>query len=215
MNYDDLKDRHAGQSCFIIGKGPSLDRIAAIRSYLDTGVVFACNQAIHSVEALDIGSQLYCVQQDCELEYQCVPKKPSTIHLMNDYQYPGGDRSLGCMKVAESHYDPKAILYSHRMFNRTELSASVAVRIAAHMGIKSVIFFAFDSWDQPHAHAEAHLADYAECLGRSQVLENRDKGYPRHHSNGLVIRDWANRLMYSVKIARVKLCDEIAMEVLK
>ncbi len=206
MTFDDLKDNCHGQPAIIIGKGPSLDRIELIRPQLEQSAVLCCNQSIHAVEALDLQfSTIFCVQQDCELEGQCIPKHPDTGHFMSDCQFPGGDHSLGKMRVDESFYNPKAILYSESHFCAGHEPAAVAaLRIAKHMGIKRVSFFAFDSWDQPHAHTESHLADYAACLGPSQVQKNRDMGYPRHHSNGVAIRWAATELMESVEVLKIR-----------
>lgn len=207
MKFDDLKDYFITKKerAIIIGKGPSLDQIALIRDQLNQSVILCCNQSIHAVEALDLKTAVvFAVQQDCELAWHCVPKRADSGHFMSDCQFPGGDLSLGKMPVNESFYNPKAILYSESRFCAGhEPTAVAALRIAKHMGIKRVGFFAFDSWGQPHAHTEAHLADYAACIGTLQIQKNRDMGYPRHHSNGVAIRWQATELMESVEVLKI------------
>lgn len=185
MTYADLKDKHAGKTAVIIGKGPSLDDADSFIDEIDKGdnVIFALNESIHAVETDVVVAPLYCVQQDWVLGRDCVPKFPNTIHLMNSWQSPGPENPHAYHKrVAVSRWNPDAVLYD---FPETDFSAVAALKIAKHMGCTSVVFCCFDSW------RDEKIGQYAGCIGK----DSGALGDPaRHAVNGAWIRSEAARI---------------------
>ncbi len=182
MTLADFQGIHAGTTAYIVGKGPTLDRIEAARDQLNVcgNVIMALNEAIHKIEALNLTVPLYCVQQDCKLEFDCVPDNPNTVHFMNSWQYtPDNKRSR---RVPISAFDPNAVLYN---YPETDLSAVAALKLAKHMGCVKVAFVAFDSW------VDEKIGQYAACI-------NKDSGAvgdpARHSVNGAWIREVARDL---------------------
>ena len=56
LHLDQYKNRHLGQHGYLVGKGPSLDTLAQSEApyQMEGGVVFALNESIHQVEALNM-----------------------------------------------------------------------------------------------------------------------------------------------------------------
>ncbi len=187
MVLTDLKNIHPNKRAFIVGKGPSLDTIEKISDHLSTGVIFALNESIHPIESLGLSSPTYCVQQDSELKSDCVPYHPQSIHLMNSWQHVMGDKRK--RRVQKSDWSPDAVLYNPRDFKESEctLSAIMALKIAAFMGIEKVTFCCFDAmlnnWTGP--------TTYANCVGKQREGS--------HRSHNAVILIEARKIMKSIK----------------
>ncbi len=186
MDIPAFKNKHAGCAAVIVGKGPHLDALELVRAELNTpsNVIFALNESIHKVESLDMAAPTYVVQQDSELESDCVPKNPNTIHFMNSWQHTPTDS--GKKHVEVSAWNPKAVLYR---LSEANLSAVAALNIAAEMGIKKVVFVCFDSW------AKNKDGRYADVIGKDGGVVG-DNG--RHSVNGHWIVTVAKQLMDSV-----------------
>lgn len=186
MKINDFASRHPGQRAFIIGKGPSLDTVEVIRDQLATGVIFCLNESIHQVEKLDL-PQVYVVQQDSELEFRCTPK--TAIHFMNSWQHQPGIRNRKS-HVTVSPWDPNAVLYRPDFFKETEgtLSAIIALKIAAYMGIKKVTLCCFDAMKD----CFQGPMTYAKCIGIQREGS--------HRSHNAVILIEARQLMDEIKI---------------
>jgi hypothetical protein len=158
---DALKDRHTGKRCYLIGKGPSLDRIDSIQSMLTSGVIVCVNESIHKIESLGIAHPpLYVVQQDSVLKDACVPKLPGTIHLMNSWQR-NRNRAVG--RVDKSDWNEKAVLYNPHDIGCMGGTPTgvVAIKIARIMGMTEFILIGFDSWK------DGGSLEYGECIGYS------------------------------------------------
>lgn len=179
MTFADLRDRHAGQRAYIIGKGPSLDTVERIKDSLNAGVVFCLNQSIRKVEPL-VFAPLYVIQHDWNLGDLCCPVQDSTVHLVGyDAQHPL-PRSPGPI----IKYSPS----SFATYGST-LSGIDAVYIAKHMGIGSATFVAFDAWLK-----EPRL-DYAGCI--DPIVGDEQRQGQRHVGNGAEIRREANTALDS------------------
>ncbi len=187
MILSDLKNIHPNQRAFIVGKGPSLDTIEKISDQLSTGVIFALNESIHKIESLGLSCPQYCVQQDSELKSDCVPYHPQTVHLMNSWQDVMGDKRK--RHVQKSDWSPDAVLYRPHDFKESEcsLSAIMALKLAAFMGIDKVTFCCFDAminnWNGP--------VTYANCVGKQREGS--------HRSHDAVIMIEAGKIMKSIK----------------
>jgi hypothetical protein len=77
-----LKDKHKGQTAWIIGKGPSLQYLKA--SDIGEGPVIAINQAITAVESLELPNQVYSLQKDGGTR-----RRPSSFNLSPDCDHSG------------------------------------------------------------------------------------------------------------------------------
>ena len=157
--FDDFREKHAGKTGYVIGKGPSLDEVGCLRAHFNLGVVLCCNESIHKIEDMKLTAPLYVVQQDSHLKDKCVPRDETTIHLMNCYQLVSGKTR----KVTKSEWNANAVLYDPCVLgmNYTSYTAIMACRIAKYMGIEDIVFVCFDSW------AQGGSTEYAACIDRS------------------------------------------------
>lgn len=193
MKLTDLENTHTGNRVYIIGKGPSLDRLEEIRDELATGVVMCLNESIHKFETLGLDVPAYCVQQDSNLEFDCVPKNPKTIHVMSSWQHAPEDRKGNWIREKKhfqvSPYNPNAVLYRPDFFKESEctLSAVIALKLAKFMGINEVSFCCFDALIGGFNGSML----YANCIGKQKEGS--------HRSHNKVILGAAYELMKSVK----------------
>ena len=128
MKLSDFKNIHTeGCRAYIIGKGPSLDRIDEIREQLNQlhTAIFCCNESIRKIEDLGLKHpSIYAVQQDSELEYDCVPRLSTTIHFMNEFQHSPSSKRKEIIK--ESPWNSQAVVYGYpELAGNTTLSAIV------------------------------------------------------------------------------------------
>jgi hypothetical protein len=63
-----LRGKHPGETCWIVGKGPSLEHLKA--EHIGEGPVIAINQAILSVDRLGLPNAVYSMQKDANGPYR-------------------------------------------------------------------------------------------------------------------------------------------------
>lgn len=217
----DFKDIHRDSVCFIVGKGPTLDRLTHKNVWLmrSAGPVFCCNEAIHKIEQEDqniigfmredLRHPLYAVQQDSELEYRCVPKdhiEDHIVHFMHFFQHitpaicdiSGAKLPVSKERCKISPWNRNAVLYGDGVdgtprVRENELTAVAALKLAHYMGIRSVSFVAFDSWG-------GELGQYARCIGTDSGAIGE---IGRHAVNGHEIREQARALMDHILVWRI------------
>ncbi len=200
MTLTDFKNIHPNERAFIVGKGPSLDTVETIRENLVGGILFCLNESVHKIESLKLDTPTYCVQQDSDLEYDCIPTNKLTIHFMNSWQHQPGKSKGFKSHVPVSPFDPNAVLYRPDFFkgeSESSLSAIIALKIASFMGIKKVTFCCFDAllngYNGPNT--------YANCIGKQREGS--------HRSHDAVIMIEAHKIMTSIKTLKpsVAFCE--------
>ena len=146
LNITIFKNLHFDETCYVIGKGPSLDSLKS-NHFKNDGPIIALNDSIHKVETLGLSNPTYVVQQDPANQEMCRPKK-GILFLSH--------RCRGWYKDVEKKY-----IYSPGEFDLpgNALSMVVAIKLGQMFACKKFIFLAFD------AHVNGNC-EYAECLGR-------------------------------------------------
>lgn len=140
-----LEGRYQERTCYIIGKGPSLDHLRP--EHLGDGPIIALNESVHQAEALiPCPKDLYLMQQDTGIN--CRPK--AAVPLL--YYYI-------------KHLYPevkKRYVFSDTDFGRSRHGLTVLVAIAAarYMGCKKVMLVCFDA-------CVNKKTGYAKCIGHS------------------------------------------------
>ena len=153
-----LRNRHPGQTCYIIGKGPSLVNLRA--HHFGPGPVLVINESIRYVQTLGLPNQIYSMQKDgCMTEDpHNIPRPCGSCHL-ND---PPWQR-----KPVTNPYPGIAVLFSQHLsswclhgrpnryvFTDAELgyegypmtmSTLEAIPLARHFGCAHVVMMCFDS----------------------------------------------------------------------
>ena len=75
----ELQPYFEGRDCYIVGKGPSLDRLAA-SDFPDPRLPILCiNESIHKVESLGLPNKVHVMQQDAWLKDTCRPRFGSIL----------------------------------------------------------------------------------------------------------------------------------------
>jgi hypothetical protein len=140
--------KHASRPCYIVGKGPSLDKLKAEHFIDENAPIIAINESIHKVESLAIRNTIYCVQQDSALKETCWSKRGTMLipHITGAWY--------------EKH--PRVCMYSMTDLGGRESfhpqSVIAATRIAKLMGCDKIIYIGFDSYVNKNT-------DYASCVG--------------------------------------------------
>lgn len=126
-----IKNIHAGQTVYIIGKGPSLNFLT--KDMIADGPVITLNHAISKVESLNLPNLIYSLQKD---KYE-VPVKPTTTLILHKHE------SVALLENDKPEY------YE---FDATEFklpidtfSAIIAIEMAKIMGCVKFVFISFDS----------------------------------------------------------------------
>lgn len=163
------KDVYKDKTCYIVAKGPSLDKIPFSQSLFKSDCpIIALNESIHKVEGhyknkdnvQQITNPLYCVQQDTILGETCYSKYGTMILPFYCKWY---------------HNHPKVLTVIHSELvvkdKRFPLSIETAILVAKHWGCSDIVFMACDA-------AVNGNCDYANSIGheprgdRTRYLEH-------------------------------------------
>ena len=120
-----------GKTAYIIGKGPSLDRLSE-GDFKEDGPIIAINESIIKAEELDIPNPLFLIQDPSLREFA----KPQRSTLILEESIRGLYR-----------LHPKKIQYSRKGMELPPkvLSAIVAIHILKSWNIAKIIFISFDA----------------------------------------------------------------------
>ena len=141
---------------YLVGKGPSLDNLTADDFQDHDAPVLACNEAIHTIEHLELPNPVFCVQQDASLNETCRPKRSGWILSRQAWRNGKGDT------YAFAHeYIPEEI-----GLKTSSLTAVVAIRLLSEAHVKKIVMLAFD------AHVNGNC-NYANAIGHSHHRDDQ------------------------------------------
>ena len=146
-----------GGAVYIVGKGPSLDRLTPddFAEFPDAPIL-CINESIHAVERLDIPSgRLFCVQYD---RLDNVSNKPQrATWLLSSFAWDAQrGKDAGAIK-----YDLKDVSP-----DKPNLTANTAISIASLAGADTAVMLGFDA-------AFGGNCDYAKSIGHSPYLQGQ------------------------------------------
>ena len=84
---NELRHKHPGETCWIVGKGPSLRYLRA--DHFGPGPVIALNDAIAIVQTLGLSNRIYSLQKDGQPEFMVKPF--ADVALIVQENYPSQD----------------------------------------------------------------------------------------------------------------------------
>jgi len=150
---------HGAKAAYVVGKGPSLDRLTA-ETFKEDWPIVCINQAGTIVEKLGLPNPLYVVQQDFKGERTSYIKNGTMILSTN----------------ASHHYrdiDNKYI-YVPSDLRKTEasLTTNCALELLAQAGVRKVAFVAFDGMNG--------TGGYATKLERPATFGGSPNRFIRH-----------------------------------
>ena len=153
-----LKDRHKGQTCYIVGKGPSLANLKAW--HFGAGPVIAINETIRYVQALGLPNQIYSMQKDgcMTSDPHNIPRPCSTCHEHETpwQRAPVTNPAPGIAVLFSQHLSswclhgrPNRFVFTdeemgYKGFPMT-MSVLEAIPMALHFGCQAIVMMCFDS----------------------------------------------------------------------
>lgn len=162
----ELRGKYAGQTAWIVGKGPSLACLSADH-FTDTGPVLTMNEAILVVQELGIPNPLYSMQKDgCHqlpVEQQCgamclmqspmVYPHPDVTVILQD---PGFSEICLPLHARKLWVDPQREL---KFREATEMSVLMCIRLAKIMGCGMVKLVSCDSMNGDYRTIDVHTKE--------------------------------------------------------
>jgi len=154
-----LKPIFEDKTCYIIGKGPSLNYLS--EKHFKDGPIIAINEAIHKVETINVSNPLYMIQQDTSLKDGCRPKFATVIIA-----------STAASWYAD--YKRKIVFSRNNLGIPVGVTSEYAVSIAVTLGVKRIEFLCFDAVVNGNT-------EYADIV---PYLSNRGGPLTRFKDNG-------------------------------
>ena len=157
----DLQPILKGKYIYMIGKGPSLDRLSKADFPNPDAVIMCVNESIHKVESLDLPNVTLAMQHDVRLKRECLPKRaaiiinPALLHWYHDIE---NKYVLAPPFVDE----PRACLTS-----------ILGLKLAKKFGCLKITFLCFD------ACIDGSL-DYADCIGHTPARGGSPQRFLEH-----------------------------------
>jgi hypothetical protein len=129
-----FQNRFTNRRAYIFGKGPSLQHIKKEMFPEENAVFFALNESIHTVEAMGLMTETFCVQQDWGLRETCTPSRGTLLlsQMCRDW-YQNFKRKI--------IYDPKEL-----QERDTSLSVLIAIKFLKIGQIHDIVLIGFDSF---------------------------------------------------------------------
>jgi len=160
---EDLRPLFRGKICYIIGKGPSLDHLRAEHFPDLDAPIIALNEAIFSIEALEISNPIFGLQQDAKLRATCLPKRSPLLVSTKAANY-------------YATYS-KAYIFQNTELNlhRNALSVSAAITIARRLETKKFVLICFDACVNKNV-------SYAKCVGYEPTWGGAPKRFLSHRA---------------------------------
>lgn len=156
-----LSKTFRGKRCYIVGKGPSLDRLGQ-RDFPDKEApILAINEAVLKVEAIDVPNPTFLVQQDAKLRDSCRPER---------------SKLLVADKAAKWYADEEELYVLHNPelgIGQFPLSVESAIMVAKHLGAESLTLLCFDS-------CTSGSLKYAKCIGYSETWGGKPERFKTH-----------------------------------
>lgn len=147
-----LRDRHRGETAYLIGKGPSLANLCA--DMIGPGPVITLNQAVLVVQTLGLPNRVYAMQLDgMETEDpDTIPRPCDTCHLVGWKRPPVVDPYPGIATVFLRHFSswclhgrPNRYVIDKEFYPEPSTpSVLQAIGLARWMGAGSIVMVAFD-----------------------------------------------------------------------
>lgn len=135
MLLDELRGLHPGETCWIVGKGPSLRYLRA-GHFKDDGPVITINQALIPVQGFGLTNPIYSLQKDGREGELVQPLSDVTVILQ-------AGRSE--QHFAEHPHRVVVNIAQEMGFEADEMSIRMAVFIAKEMGCARIVFMSCDS----------------------------------------------------------------------
>lgn len=147
------------KTCYIVGKGPSLDKISVFDFPDPTCPILALNEAIHKIETLGLLNPLYVLVKDSSLKERCRPKVAKVLATRHNINWQGESQVYV--------FDPK----DYKLPSNC-LSVLAAIAVAKRLGAAKFAMVSFDACVNKDT-------GYADCIS----AESKEGGDPGRFLN--------------------------------
>jgi hypothetical protein len=156
-----FKNCAAGKVGYLVGKGPSLDKLTADDFQTD-GPIIGLNEAFKIVEELDCSNPKFGTQQDTWMGPTMAPKSEGTLFV-----------SPRAWKIYEQKQD-NIVQINPVMFARsmTPPSHAIGIGLLKMMNVTKIVFLCFDA-------CVNGITEYAKCVG----YDPKNMGDPKRFLN--------------------------------
>ncbi len=138
----------AATHAYLVGKGPSLDRLTAGDFPAAGDPILCANEAVHAIERLNLPNPVFGVQQDARLRQAARPTSATWLLSSQAWKQCKGYEYAGAVQ-----YDSAAIGGSTK-----SLTANQSLRLLGMAGFRTVTMLAFDA-------CTCQQTDYAASVG--------------------------------------------------
>lgn len=163
VSLDSLQPIFAGNRCYIVGKGPSLDKIKEKDFPDPRAPIIALNESVLEVEKLDIPNPIFGLQQDAKLRDTCYPERAGIFVSQ---------------KAIPFYQDkPRVYAFSSLRYGLSinSLSVLAAMAIARAFGTLGFYFVSFDA-----ATSDGKILDYADSVPYESIWGGDPKRFKTH-----------------------------------
>jgi hypothetical protein len=132
-DFRNLRSVFEGKQVYMIGKGPSLDRLTKPDFDDPKAPIICINESIHQVEKLNLPNPTFVLLQDARLKATCLPIK-ATVIIPPELTY----------WYSQSHH----IILVSEFFNKFKdrgVTAVIGTRICNYFGALKIVCLAFDA----------------------------------------------------------------------
>lgn len=188
-----LKDKHKGETCWIVGKGPSIAHLHA--AHFDAGPIIALKETIRRVQAFGLPNQIYSMQKDgcVTLDSPAGTVRPCNTCAGHNWQRYPVENPRANITVLFSQFFSSWCLHGRKnryVFTDAELgypgqphtmSVLSAIAMAKHFGCTKIVMVCFD-------HVVNGALDTAVCVDNNKVnidylgYSRIDVVQARHHN---------------------------------
>ncbi len=155
-------NKYEGQTCYIVGKGPSLDLLSD-KHIIEPGIVIGINEAIFRVEYVISNHKLYGIQFDPPTTSR-MPKSQMILSRTN--------------KLLPRYKDLEDTIVFDQQgvgLGGGSITAQMAIFMARHFGCNKVYMVCFDG-------ALGGICEYAKCTGTEARLGGAVTRFKKHKS---------------------------------
>lgn len=150
-----LKDRHVGETAYLVGKGASLHQLTA--RDIGPGFVLCLSESILHVESFNLSNPLYVMQKDgCVTGSETIPRPCETCAPLGWRRFPVVDPSSAVTTIFEQHLSSWCLhgRANRYVYNGMEdcgspdphtMSVLEAIPLAKLMGARAIVMLCFDS----------------------------------------------------------------------
>ena len=145
-----LKDRHKSETCYIVGKGPSLGHLTA--DYFGVGPVITMNESILAVQELGLNNLIYSLQKDgCGIlseHSECIVQAPNYQQMIRPKNNISVFLQGGYADYCLADYPNRYVfdLYEDFGFSTPQtVSLRIAIAIAKLMDVLNIVLLCCDS----------------------------------------------------------------------